>query len=170
MSETKKCKMCRSDIATDAKKCPYCKSLQIWIYHPFTLAAGVTVFYLIFILIFSMMFADMVKKGESFQNFKDKVVVSQSELEFGKRDNGSAVVVVVGKVQNQSKVKWEQVHFQVNCYNSENKLFDTKQSSDYDFVVPAGTTVPFKVSFAREFPEAEYKRHEVNVVDAKGDK
>jgi hypothetical protein len=166
MNETnKKCRMCKSEIAADAKKCPYCKSFQMWVYRPFTVAAALILVYAMFMLMLGMMFADFLKKGEAFKNYQDKLVISQSELTFGKKDNCSTVVVI-GKIQNQSHITWQRVHFQINCYNSENKLFDTKQSSEYDFLVPRDTNVPFKVSFTREFPEAEYKRHEVTLIDA----
>ncbi len=165
MGETKKCRMCRSDIADGAKKCPYCRSVQNWLFHPFVFAAAAVFLYLIFLLMFGTMFHDILEEGESYENYKDALVISESKLTFGERRDGPTVVVV-GAIRNQSDVNWEGIHLQVNCYNSENELFDTEQDSDYSLLVPAGATIPFKVSFVREFPEAEYARHEVTAIHA----
>jgi len=156
--------MCRSDIADGAKRCPYCRSVQNWLFNPFVLATALLLLYLIIILMFGTMFHDIFDEGEPFENYKDALVISESKLEFGERNCGPTIVVV-GTIQNQSDVNWQGISLQVNCYNSENELFDTEQ--DYAFLVPAGATIPFKVSFVREFPEAEYVRHEVTAVHAK---
>jgi len=165
MAETKKCRMCKNEIDKDAKKCPYCRSIQNWLFNPFTLAAALLLLYLIIILLLGMMFQDVLDEGEPFENYKDALVISESKLTFGERSCGPTVVVVVA-IQNKSDINWERIHLQVNCYNSENELFDTEQDYDYSLLVPAGATIPFKVSFVREFPEAEYARHDVTVVNA----
>ncbi|MHC4397419.1 MAG: hypothetical protein ACYS1A_17400 [Planctomycetota bacterium] len=165
MAETKKCKMCRSDIADGAKKCPYCRSIQNWLFNPFVFAAALLLPYLIMILLFGMVFHDILGEGDPFENYRDALVISESKLTFGERNSGPTVVVV-GAIQNQSDVNWEGIHLQVDCYNLENELFDTEQDSDYSLLVPAGAAIPFKVSFVREFPEAEYARHEVTAIHA----
>ena len=169
MSETKKCRMCQSDIASSAKKCPYCKSLQNRLFNPVVLAAvfataGLSV-YIIIMIMFGAMFNDILDEGEPFENYRDTLIITESKLTFGERNCGPTVVVV-GAIQNQSDVNWERINLQVNCYNPENELFDTEQDADYDLLVPAGVTIPFKVSFLREFPETEYSRHEVTAVYA----
>ena len=165
MSETKKCRMCQSDIASGAKKCPYCRSLQNRLFNPFILAAAGLFLYMLFILILGAMFHDVLDEGEPFENYSDKLIITESKLTFGER-NAGPTIVVVGAIQNQSDVNWERINLQVNCYNPENELFDTEQYRDSDLLVPAGDTIPFKVSFLREFPEAEYARCEVTAVNA----
>ena len=165
MCETKKCRMCKSDIADSAKKCPYCKSLQNRLFNPFVLAAAGFLLYIIFILMFGLMFHDILDEGEPFENYRDKLIITESKLTFGEMNSGPTVVVV-GAIQNQSDVNWERINLQVNCYNPENELFDTEQDTDYSLLVPAGITIPFKVSFLREFPEEEYARHKVTALYA----
>ena len=169
MSETKKCRMCQSDIASGAKKCPYCKSFQSRLFNPVVLAAAFAAaclsVYILIILFFGMMLHDIADEGEPFENYRDNLIITESKLTFGERDSGPTVVVV-GAIQNQSDVNWERINLQVNCYNPENELFDTEQYRDSDLLVPAGVTIPFKVSFLREFPEAEYARCEVTAVNA----
>lgn len=166
MAETKKCRMCKNDIDKDAKKCPYCRSVQSWLYHPFIIVAAILVPYLIMILVLGMMLHDIVDEGEPFENYRDALVISESELAFGDK-NGESTVVIVGKIQNKSNVNWEYLRLQVNCYNRQGELFDTHQDSCYSLLVPAGTTIPFKVSFVREFSESDYSEHEVVTIHAK---
>jgi len=114
---------------------------------------------------FGMMFHDILDEGEPFENYRDTLIITESKLTFGERNSGPTVVVV-GAIQNQSDVNWERINLQVNCYNPGNELFDTEQDTEYSLLVPAGVTIPFKVSFLREFPEEEYARHEVTAVYA----
>ena len=174
IDETKKCRMCKSEIAVDAKKCPYCRSFQNWLSRLFVLVAVPMLLCIFVMLLLTMMITSILDEGEPcegelFKNYKEALVISESELIFGgKKDDPT--VVVVGSIQNRSDVNWNRIYLQVNCYNSEDKLFDTEQDSDYSLLVPAGTTIQFKVSFEREFPEAEYVRHEVMAVHAKDEK
>ena len=158
--------MCRSDIANDAKKCPYCRSIQNWLFSPWVVGTAVLLLYVFFVYIFGAMSYDIFDKGEPFENHKNDLVISESKLLFGEMNCGPTVVIV-GTIRNKSHINWEDIHLQINCYNSEDVLFDTEQDSDYSLLVPAGASIPFKVSFPREFPEVEYARHEVAIIHAK---
>lgn len=169
MDETKKCRACRKEIAVDAKKCPYCRTIQRWWCDPFVIATVGLVSYLLIMFLFgrlfSELFSDIYDEGEPFTNYSNALQISESELTFGEKDCGPTVVIL-GKVTNNSKVNWDSIHFEVNCYNSENELMDTAQDYDYSLTAPAESAVSFKVSFIREFPEADYSRHEVRIIQA----
>ena len=166
MAETKKCRMCKNDIDKDAKKCPYCRSVQNWLFHPLVYGIGLLIPFLFFVLLFGIALYDVLDVGAPFEDYPDALNVTESKLTFGDR-NGESTVVIVGKIQNKSNVNWEYLSLQVNCYNRQSELFDTHQESCYSLLVPAGTTVPFKVSFVREFSESDYSEHEVVTIHAK---
>jgi hypothetical protein len=104
--------------------------------------------------------------GEQFEDYPDVLEVTESKLSFGDR-NGESTIVIVGKLKNKSNVNWGYLHLQVNCYNQQGELFDAHQDRCYSLIVPAGMTVPFKVSFEREFPESDYTKHEAEAIHAK---
>ena len=166
MAETKKCRMCKNDIDRDAKKCPFCRSFQNWMFRPFVYGIGFLTSFLLFAFVFGAVLYDILDTEESFEDYPDALAVTESKLNFGDR-NGESTVVIVGKIQNKSNVDWEYLRLQVNCYNRQSELFDTHQDSCYSLMVPAGITVPFKVSFVREFPESNYTEHEVVAIHAK---
>jgi hypothetical protein len=166
MDETKKCQMCKSDIAQDAKRCPHCTSIQHWLYSPFVKAGALVMLYLALILPLGIVFHDALDRGEPFEDYPRALEISESRLTFGETDSGPTVVVL-GVIENNSDVDWEEIYLQVNCYNQQNQLVDTEQDWHYFHIAPTNTTVPFKVSFIRQFPESEYVRHEVTVLHAK---
>ncbi|MFA5239186.1 MAG: hypothetical protein WC476_05690 [Phycisphaerae bacterium] len=170
MDEIKKCRLCKKEIAADAKKCPYCKSFQNWLCSPSVIITAGLLTYLLFMFMFSFMFAgilsDIYNEGEILAAHPDALEITESKLTFGEKECGPTVVIL-GKIHNKSKINWNSIHFEVNCYNSKGELIDTAQDDDYSFTAPAETSVSFKASFVREFPEADYKTHEVKVVYAK---
>ncbi len=169
MDEIKKCRMCKKEIAADAKKCPHCRSFQNWLCSTSVLITAGLFSYLLVMLIFGFTFAgilsNILHEGVAFADHLDALEISESKLTFGQKDCGPTVVIL-GKVRNKSKINWESIHFEVNCYNSKNELVDTAQEYDYGLIDPAGTSVSFKVSFIREFPETDYVTHEVKIVHA----
>jgi hypothetical protein len=172
MDEIKKCRLCRKEIAADAKKCPHCKSIQNWICSPsVTITVGLMFCLLVMLMfgsIFTAMLSDILGKGESFAAHQDALEISESKLTFGEKKD-CPTVVILGKIRNKSRINWESIHLEVNCYNSKNELVDTVQDRDYSLMAPAETSVSFKVSFAREFPETAYEKHEVKIVHAKNE-
>lgn len=166
MAETKKCRMCKSDIDKDAKKCPFCKSVQNLLFHPLVYGTAFFLFFVsLYVLMLYSIFYGIFNTGEPFEDYPDVLEVIESKLSFGDR-NGESTVVIVGKLRNKSDVNWEYLRLQANCYNQQGELFDTHQDDCYSLMVPAGMTVPFKVSFEREFPESDYTEHEIKAIHA----
>ncbi len=131
----------------------------MFLYHP---VAGV----IIAILVVLFLFNKILKPGEDFIIYKNQILITHSELEFGKNDCGTTLVVL-GKIKNNSELSWENPQFEVKFFDNKNKLFDTGQDELYSFIIPPESEIPFKVTISKDFPEERYISHEIKLLTAK---
>lgn len=161
----KTCKLCCMEIPKEAKKCPYCQHLQnrksFFLFHP-ALGAWIALLPFAAILIFVRNTFD---QGENYQEYKNQIVITDSELAFGETKS-NATIAVLGTIKNTSSVSWKYVQFHVDFFATSGKRVDVGEKGDYSFYLPANETSSFKVSFRREFPETNYVKHNVRVVTA----
>ncbi len=163
---TKTCKMCRQQIDSLARKCHFCHHWQnkflMAMYHP----VGVAIPLILVFLFVPYMLNDMFDPGEDFSLHKDQVLLSHTKLDFGENDCGKTIVII-GKIKNDSGFSWEKPRFEVKFFDETQTLFDTEQDEKYDFLIPAQSEIPFKVTFSKQFPEERYANFEIHVIDAK---
>jgi hypothetical protein len=154
------------EMPREARKCPYCHHFQMrWVmlmFHPGFVAALA----LIPIGIMLAAFASILDRGERYEVFKDQVVVESSQMVFGDKKSGPTVVVM-GTIKNSSPVAWKDIRFHADFFDSNSNRVDVGQKDEHAFHIPANATTSFKLSFQREFPETNYFRHEVRIVEAK---
>jgi hypothetical protein len=164
--ETKTCPMCCSEIPEAARKCAQCHHFQsravMLLFHPAT--AGI-VFALPMIVLFIVM-AKIFERGEPFELYQGQIVVTNTEVAFGEMKNGPTVAVL-GEIQNQSAVPWEEINLHAHFTDASGRTIDVASEEKYSYHLPANATSPFKLSFRREFPETNYARHTVRVRSAK---
>lgn len=158
---TKICKMCCMDIPQQARKCPHCQHFQ----SSWALIAIVTTACLPLVG-FLLLFSTIFDRGESFESYDAQIAVADTEIRFGDTKSG-ATVVVMGTIKNTSKISWKQIAFHVDFMDADGRRMDVAEKEEYFFRLPANATSSFKLSFRREFPEAEYKTADVRVVGAK---
>lgn len=166
------CKMCYMEINPKAKKCPYCQHFQNkWLmiaYHPLS-----------FILSMVMMVASMgtllethFSEGESFANHRGTVSVADTRMAFGVSgcEHKSPTIAIFGRIQNNSLVSWKDVRLEATFFDKEGRLIDATQKEQYSFMVAAKDSGIFKLSFQREFPEAQYDSFKVRIISAKDER
>ena len=164
--ETKVCRMCYREIPRQARKCPECHHFQsrstMVVYHP-VVAVILAVTPLLLMLLFV---AGLLDQGEDYQLYKDQIAVTDSQLAFGCLGT-NATVAVIGQIRNQSPVPWEDIYLHATFTDATGKTIDVAQRQEYAFYLPPNESLPFKLSFRREFPESNYVNHTVRVVGAK---
>lgn len=152
-------------IPSAAKKCPHCQHFQnklsMIMFHP----AFVAAFAFIPIILFWILFAKMFDKGEDYKRYSDQIEITESRIAFGETKSG-ATVGVIGNIRSRSSIPWKDIRFQVDFQDAKGQTVDTAQREEYSYCVPAGASLPFKVSFRREFPETNYVHHIVRIVSA----
>lgn len=112
------------------------------------------------------MFDYRAKNRRTFSSYQDQIVITDTELKFGVDKCEGPTVAVLGNMTNNSDVSWEKVQIDVQLFDSNKKLIDTGQECSYKFLVPANSTVPFKVSMKKEFPEEQYDSFNVRILFA----
>jgi hypothetical protein len=169
-AQSKRCKVCDMEIPAEARKCHYCRHWQnklsfillspIW---GILLLTGLVAF---FAVLFGIMMKDLFRGGEEFRRYVDRIVITDSKIEFG-YDDCSAIVAVLGHIKNATDVDWTDVRFAVDCRDAQGNLMDTGQDKQYSFEIPANEEIAFKVSFRREFPQESYSVHSIRILSAK---
>jgi hypothetical protein len=158
------------EIATAAKKCPYChhgqNKFSAIALHPGFAVLVTLVPMTIFLTLAGAMFRRTFDAGEDFRTHFDQVKVLDSEVRFGESEDGPTVAVV-GRISNTSDVPWKDICFQVDFLDESDRLIDAVQEYKFQCVCPSHDEIGFKVSFPREFPEASYVQHKIRVVSAK---
>jgi hypothetical protein len=166
----KLCKMCCMEIPAGAKKCPYCQYLQkpfsILLSHPATWS----IIGIIFLGgLYQYLIGGLISKGESFVNYADQLQVVESKIQFGESQYGPTVVIL-GKVHNASPLGWKNVVFHVDISDADGNPVDMTQEEKYSYIIPAGATQSFKVTFQRQFPVEKYVKHKVEVISARDER
>jgi hypothetical protein len=154
------------EIPKAARKCPYCQHFQsrlsMVVLHP----AFAVLFVCIPMLAFFSLFAKLFDRGEDYEEYKDQIVIAESNPTFGDSKNGRTVGVI-GTIKNNSPIPWKDIRFHVEFFDADGRRIDAAQKEQYEFYLPPRESLSFKVSFAREYPETNYVKHSVRVVAAK---
>lgn len=166
------CKMCDMEISPKAKKCPYCQHFQAkWLmiaYHPlsFVIVMVMTV------ALMGTMLENTFSEGESFANYRDAVSVVEPKMVFGVSgcEHRSPTVVILGRIQNDSLVPWEDIKLEATFFDKDGTLIDTTQQELNHFMVATKANGTFKLSFQREFPETQYDSVKVRIISAKDER
>lgn len=160
------CKTCFSKIDERAKKCPYCQSwqskLRAILYNP----AFSLIVFLILMYSISSYFESKLTPKIDFADYKQKITISDSRIEFGENSCGETVAII-GKLTNNTGIIWKAFTYEIKFFDADNKVSDTNQKSMYSFILPANEEVPFKVSMKKEFKTNKYQNYEIRIVSAR---
>jgi len=80
---------------------------------------------------------------------------------------GGNIVAVMGTIMNNSPIPWKDIRFQVEFQDATGRRSDTGQKEDYCYYLPANSSLSFKTSLRRQFPETNYISHTISVVSAR---
>lgn len=170
VTSQKTCKMCCMEIPKEARKCPFCHHFQnrvvLVLYHPAfaVLLTSLPVFAGLFL--FSTTISTIFDQGEPYENFRDQIVITESQIAFGETSSG-ATVAVMGTLQNTSPVSWKDIQFHIDFLDASGRRIDVGERENFQTRLPANASSTFKVSFRREFPETNYAKHTVRIMAAK---
>src|SRR5688572_17409588 len=115
----KTCRLCCMEIPQQARKCPYCQHFQTrsaLLHHPATgvLMAALPMF------VFLIVFARLFDSGEQYEDYKDQIVITESQIAFGEFNSGETVGVI-GVITNSSAVPWKDILFHVDFMDASGK-------------------------------------------------
>ena len=158
--------MCCMEIPLEARKCPHCQHFQtraaLFLYHPVCAGLLAMLPFMAFVIVMARLF----DKGEDYQEYKDQIVITESQMAFGEFKSGDTVGVI-GTITNHSAVPWKEILFNVEFTDAAGRRVDVGQKEEYQFHLPPHDSLAFKVSFRREYPATNYVKHTVRVATAK---
>ena len=99
-------------------------------------------------------------------DFEDDLAVTETKVNYSKVE-GYGYISCIGKIQNKSNVKYDELVFEVQFFNSNNELIDTITEYNYDLVVPADDEIAFRVKGGADKDKSEYQNHQVKITSAR---
>jgi hypothetical protein len=163
--ETKPCTKCCVPIPIGAARCPKCQSWQsIRAYLAGNPHSWLTL--LIVPIALLPMYWMRADRGEDFAKYREQVKVLDSQLRIG--DEGVLrQVVTVGRLRNDSSIKWTNVAIEVQYFDEDGKLVATKTEMDHALVLLPNSEHAFQVSSSADLAPRSYASHKVFVRDAR---
>lgn len=167
---TKTCHMCFEEIDARARKCPHCATGQGWL---FTTIGQMTLGLLpvgaaliIVLLTAYPLVRYLTDKGEDFEQYRDKVQVTDTSMFFTEDDEGQRMVRVVGLLRNDTDVTWRLGDVEVLFLNAEGKLIDAGRVWSVWAIYPRSERA-FEAMERIEEPEDQYVSCRVRILGAR---
>jgi len=162
---TKPCTKCCELIPQGASRCPRCQSWQ----SARAYLAGNPQSWLSLLLLpifLLMLYWTRIDRGEDFAKYRDQIRVLDSQLRVTDEEI-LRHVVTVGRLRNESPVKWTDVVIEVQYFDADGRLVATKTENDHALVLLPNSEHAFQVSSSAELPPRSYASQKVFVRDAR---
>lgn len=164
--QTKACAWCAEPIRLAARVCPHCRRMQPrW-------ARRIWVELVVFCALFAgggawllLTLRSSLGPGRSFEPHRHQLVVVSSERHWSSATNGN-FISVIGQLRNDSPHAWKQIELEVQYFDAQGRLIDTRSDTLWA-TVPPGATHSFRVRGPADKPESAYASHHVRVNWAK---
>ncbi len=133
----------------------------------YSLTPNIKQFLLIFVISF-LFFSTSFAFSENLKDepdFKKSLKITTSEINYkeGKTYNHLSCM---GKIKNNSNLKWSSIIIEVNFFNENKKLIDTITENIYDLTIQPNDEVTFRVTGYPSKKASEYVTHEARITDA----
>jgi len=167
MENTKKCRLCGEDIKSTAKRCPNCQSWQSkW--HVESNSMSTIVFSLLFytVLLLFIFFKVTESDRYDFQDFASNFTFVENNLNFG-TDNSGDFISVVGRIRNDTDLKWDDVYIEVRFFDQDNKTIDVISTSAWGLTLTPNSKTAFKARGRADRKREDYKEYEITIKSAR---
>jgi hypothetical protein len=165
---TKPCTRCREPIPLGATRCAKCQSWQsLGAFMRGNPQAWLGLLFIPFLLVPMYTLFSIRDRGEDFAKHREQVEVLDSQIRIPEDGTSFHDVVTVGRLRNNSPVKWTDVVIEVQYFDRDGKLVGTKTERDLNLVLLPGTEHAFQVSSRAEGPTSTYASQKIFVRDAR---
>mgnify|MGYP000895090205 CR=1 FL=1 len=159
----KLCRYCYEPLDPRAKRCPHCRIQQTrlaWLLHPAVLAL-LMFSPLVFMVATGAFVHQKFGPGKDFSRYRHQLVAVETRMEPGRKDE-STVLLVTGKLENRSRIPWEEIETECRFLDADGKLIDV--NNDYHSLsVQPGENRSFAITHFPYLPVADYAACEVEV-------
>lgn len=166
--ETKQCHSCCEDIKPEAKQCPSCQSYQSTYYKVLKspiggAVIGVTAVWVFFVFLIGNRF-----ENNSIYDPVEVLSITESTFQFKETSCGEQVAVL-GKITNSGEEPLTDIVFDIEFFDVSGKLVDIVSDTEFDLIVPSGSTKSFKAIGKSGANEAHYYSHKISIAKAEPD-
>lgn len=164
----KPCRHCREQIPSAATRCPKCQSWQsARAYLSGNPQAWLGLLTLPFLLLLLLPLWRVFDGGADFSRYTDQVEILEAEFHVPDQERSSRDLVTIGRLRNNSPVRWKDVVFEVQFFDKHGKLVGAKSDEDMDLVLVPGEEHAFQVTMRAELPVERYASQKVFVRHAR---
>ncbi len=154
--ETKTCDLCAESIRVAAKVCPYCRSFQSrWRLKKQIEQWSSLVLLLMMGFGFMIFIGNIFSPGRNFSEFQNQLTITDAEMHFSQNTNGN-FISTVGQIKNSSPYAWKDLQIEVQYYNKNGHMIDTRTEDRYSEIISAGSTEAFRIRGPADKTESEY--------------
>lgn len=165
--QSKICPQCEEEIKGTARKCPHCHSWQTgWLLFLANPGVSTIIVFAGLALFYFFLFRDMFEGNKDFSKYRTQIQILDLVRSYSEDPKTGPMITTMGRIKNNTDVKWRHVVFEVQYFNNEGKLIDTLSDSQYDFVLIPHEEQTFRIRGAAAKPELEYAGQKVFVRDA----
>lgn len=165
--ETKPCAFCAEPIRVAARICPYCRSLQPrWRLKKQIEAWGTLAIMLIMACGLIYFLGSTFGPGRDFERFQNQITIISPEMHFSQMTNGN-FISTIGQIRNGSPYAWKDLQLEVQYFDKDGRMIDTRTEDRYMEIIPAGATQAFRIRGPADKPESAYSTQKVFVRSAK---
>lgn len=158
------CPHCKEPIKEKARRCPHCTTyLSFW-----TSPVVQTVASILAMFCFFSIFAwDIVIKEKRYSEYDKKgIEIIGAEITHYKDAKYGPCVCTLGRIKNNTDLKWARVKFEVQYFNKEGKLIDTLSDQNYNFILLPRQEQAFRVTGPAVRPPSEYASQKIFIREA----
>lgn len=165
--DTKPCDLCAEPIRVAAKVCPYCRSFQSrWRLKKQIEQWSSLVLLLMMGVGFMIFLGTIFSPGRNFEEYKDQLTITESEMHFSQTTNGN-FISTIGQIKNNSPYAWKDLQIEVQYFNNNGHMIDTRTEERYSEIISAGSIEAFRIRGPADKPEAAYSTQKIFVRSAK---
>ena len=165
---TRNCPHCCESIREGARKFAHCQS---WLKGSMSwLSTSWFGNFFFLVLIAPLMwfsFRPLFHSNAEFSDYRDQIVITESKLHFDESDRAGTQVTILGRIQNNSSVKWEKPSFEVQCFDKDGNLVDTCTAIEREMILAPHTEQAFRIGFTPRPVQANYASHKVFLRDVR---
>jgi RNA polymerase subunit RPABC4/transcription elongation factor Spt4 len=166
-TETKPCDDCAEPIRVAAKVCPYCRRLQSPWRLKKQLEAWLSLVFMVLMFFGGMIWLQhLLGPGRDFEKFKGQIVIINPEMHFSQMTNGN-FISTIGQIRNESPYAWKDFQLEVQYFDNDGRMIDTRTENRYGDLLPAGETQAFKIRGPADKAETAYSTQKIFVRSAK---
>lgn len=162
------CTSCKTEIHSEARRCPQCQSFQKWWYGFIPMLPLILMLLLMFPFWLNKM-SSLSKRGSvDFEELKGKVTLTKLREEIVKERRDFKELKILVELKNHTNTNWENPTFEITFKNMEGEILSIQHKKEYNAKLPANGITHVAMKFPTSGKIEDYQT-EVKLTELKED-